>query len=309
MRAINDHQHARPPFVYPVLFFGVLSFSISAILIRFAGEMPGLAVATWRTVFAVILLAPYALPRIGEEVRRFTRRERLLIMGAGIMLGLHFVTWIESLYHTTVASASVIISTTPIFLAFFGYWLLRERLSRAVLVSLVLAVAGTALIAWGDMLGPHQFEGALLGNGLAFSAVLFQCFYMLIGRVVRQKTSWTAYVFPLYVGAAFTTLSVSLIRGVPLFGYDLSLYGLCALMALLPQILGHGSFNFALRYFKAAFLGLLGLTEPVIASLLAYFLFDELPTPIALAGMALVLVSVMYVLLVGRKSPVAPPET
>jgi drug/metabolite transporter (DMT)-like permease len=308
MRATDEHPEARPAFVYPVLFFGVLSFSISAILVRFAGDMPGLAVAAWRTVFAVVMLAPYALPRIAPEVRRFTGRERLLIAGAGVMLGLHFVTWIESLYHTSVASASVIVSTTPLFLAVFGYWLLRERLSRRVVVSIVLAVTGTALIAWGDTLGPDRAEGALFGNGLALAAVLFQCFYMLVGRVVRQKTSWPAYVFPLYTCAALTTVAVALIRGVPLFGYDRSIYGLCALMALFPQLLGHGSFNFALKFFKAAFLGLLGLTEPVIASILAFFLFDEMPTPVALTGMTIVLLSVFAVIRSRRRTPLVEPE-
>ncbi len=307
MRATDDHHEARPAFVYPVLFFGILSFSISAILVRFAGEMPGLAVAAWRTAFAVVMLAPYALPRIGPELRRFTGREKLLIAGAGVMLGLHFVTWIESLYHTSVASASVIVSTTPLFLAVFGYLILRERLSRRVIVSIVPAVIGTALIAWGDTVGPDRVAGALFGNGLALAAVLFQCFYMLIGRVLRRQTSWAAYVFPLYTCAALTTAAVALIRGVPLFGYDLSLYGLCALMALFPQLLGHGSFNFALRFFKAALLGLLGLTEPVLASVLAYFLFDEMPTPLALTGMAIVLVSVFAVIRSRRRTTLAGP--
>ncbi|QXD15302.1 DMT family transporter [Rhodocaloribacter litoris] len=300
MHAKRPDHPVRPPVVYPLLFFGLMSFSISPILVRFAAEAPGLAVAVWRTGLAVLMLAPFALPRIGAEVRAFTPRERLLIIVAGVMLGLHFVTWIESLYHTSVASASVILSVTPLLLGLFGYWLLGEPLTRRLVASILLAMTGTALIAWGDSVD-ERAVGSLFGNGLALAAACFQCFYLLIGRVIRRRTSWLAYVFPLYLVAALTTLATALLRGVSLLGYDPIIYVLCGLMALLPQITGHGSFNYALRYFTAALLGLLALTEPVIASWLAYLLFDEMPTGIALAGMVVVLVSVAVVLI--RRRP------
>ena len=85
----------RPPRVFPILAFGLLSVMLSPILVRFAGAAPGMAVAVWRTVFAAVLLAPFAVPRIGPEVRQFSRREWVLVLGAGILLGLHFVAWIE----------------------------------------------------------------------------------------------------------------------------------------------------------------------------------------------------------------------
>ncbi|GIV62464.1 MAG: hypothetical protein KatS3mg044_1330 [Rhodothermaceae bacterium] len=292
----DTRPRQRPGHVYAIVAAGLLSFSISPILIRFAGEAPGLAVAVWRTVFAVLMLAPFAWFRIGAEVRAFSGRERLLVGAAGVLLGLHFVTWIESLYHTSVASSTVILSVTPLLLAVFSYWWLGESFSSRLIVSIVLAMAGTALIAWGDSQDPSATT-SLLGNGLALSAAFLQCFYLLIGRVIRRKTSWMAYVFPLYVVAAMTTLGVALWREVPLFGYDPVIYLLCALMAFFPQILGHGSFNFALRFVRATVLGLLALTEPVVASFLAFLLFEEMPSGVALSGMALVLFAVAVVMI------------
>jgi drug/metabolite transporter (DMT)-like permease len=156
-----------------------------------------------------------------------------------------------------------------------------------------LAVPGAVLLGVGDS-GGGGLTGAAFGNSLALTASLLVSIYMLIGRVVRQRTTWLAYVFPLYVVVALTTLAAAALRSTPLFGYEPAFYGLCALMALGPQVLGHGSFNFALKFFPAALLGLLTLLEPVGASIIAYFLFHEEPGRLALIGMVVVMASVAY---------------
>jgi drug/metabolite transporter (DMT)-like permease len=119
--------------------------------------------------------------------------------------------------------------------------------------------------------------------------------YLLIGRVVRQKVSWLAYVTPLYVVAAVTALLAAAMKGVPLAGYSWTFYGLCAGLALGPQVLGHGSFNYALQHVSAAIVGMLALLEPVGASLIAYFLFGEVPPVASIAGMVVVLAAVAVV--------------
>lgn len=296
---------SRPLRVYPILALGLLSISASPILVRFASDAPGEAIAVWRTVLAALMLLPVALARIGPEVRRFTRREVAYVVAAGVVLAFHFITWIESLYHTTVASASVLVAMSPIFLAVLGFLFLQERLAVRVVVAVLVAVAGAVLIGVGDA-GDVQASNAILGNSLALGAALLVSVYLIIGRVVRQGTSWLAYVFPVYAVVAVTTVIFALARGVPLFGYDLGFYGLCALMALGPQLFGHGSINYAIKYFPAAIIGLLTLLEPVVASIAAYFLFGEMPGVVASAGMVLVLVSVTAALWPKRRRAAAP---
>jgi drug/metabolite transporter (DMT)-like permease len=280
-----------PGRVVALLAVGVLSMASSAILIRFAQEGPALAIATWRTSLAVLLLAPFALLRSGPEIRQFTRRDWLLITGAGVLLGLHFVAWIESLYHTTVASSTVLVTTSPIFLAVFGFLFLKEILSRRVVIAIIIGVCGSVLIGIGDGMGANEGRGSdpLFGNLLALSAAVLVSFYLLLGRVIRQKTSWLAYVFPLYAIAALSILAVTAIRGVPIFGYSAGFYFFCLLMAVFPQIIGHGSFNYAIRYIPAALLALLTLLEPIMASTAALLLFGEAPYWLTVVGMAVVL--------------------
>jgi len=294
----------RPALLYVALGLGVVSFTFSPILVRWASEAPGQAVAVWRTAFAVLLLAPAAWWRIGSTVRSFSVRDVLLITGAGILLGVHFIAWIESLYHTTVASASVLVTTSPIFLVVLGYLALDERLSWRTVVAIVISVGGAGLIGWGDARGIGVGPNPLWGNSLALSASLFASLYLLIGRVVRQQVGWLAYVFPLYAVAALTTLGTAWWQGVPLWGYDAEFYGLCLLMAIGPQILGHGSFNYALHYLPAALVGTLALLEPVGSSALAVVLFGEVPNGLAIAGMCTVLAAVATVVWTerGRKA-------
>lgn len=294
MSSTKQEAGTRPTSVYWALFFGLLSFSISPILVKLAAEGPGMAIATWRTLIAVAVLAPFALLRSRGEIASFSGRDLLMIGTAGVLLGFHFVSWIESLYRTSVASASILVTTSPIFLAILGYVFLKERLSTPVSVSIVLAVFGAALLGLGDVGASSTGDAPLVGNSLALSASLLFSIYLLFGRVVRRKTSWLAYVFPLYAVTALTILITALILRTPLGGYSAEFYLLCAAMALGPQVLGHGSFNFAIRYFPAAMLGLISLVEPVGASIIAYFVLGEMPTPLSLLGMIVVLAAISF---------------
>ena len=294
----SEHDHdVRPTAVYWALFFGLATFSFSPILVRLAADAPGLAIATWRTLIAAAVLAPFALARSRREIAAFAGKDLLLIGTAGVLLGLHFVMWIESLYHTTVASASVLVTTSPIFLAVLGYIFLKERLSVPVYFAILLAVIGAAMLGLGDAGGSASADAPLLGNALALTASLVFSIYLLVGRVVRRETSWLAYVFPLYGVSAVTVFVTALVMGTPLLGFGPEFYLLCAAMALGPQVLGHGSFNYAIRYFPAAVLGLISLIEPVGASIMAYFLFGEMPSALSIVGMLVILVSVSFAII------------
>ncbi len=298
---MSAEEASKPRKVYGLLVAGLLSVSASPILVRFAGEAPAITVASWRTIFALLMLLPFAWPRVKPELKALTRRDLGLIVAAGVMLGVHFITWTESLYHTSVASATVLVSTSPIFMAVLGLLLLKERLRVQTVVAIVVAFVGCVIIAMSGG-GAAGFPRPWLGNTLALAAALSVTGYLLVGRVVRQHVSWLAYVFPLYAVVMCTVLGVALVQGVQLFGYPAQVYICCALIALGPQLIGHGSFNYALKYFSAAWLGLLSLIEPVLASIAAFFLFGEQPVLLAIGGMVLVLVAVSGVFIAAMRA-------
>ncbi len=296
-----------PTRIYVLLTLGVLSFTLAPILVRLAGDVPGLMIAVWRTVTAAAVLLPAAAGRrkTRAELQQLSVREWGLIGISGIFLGLHFIAWIESLYHTTVASASVFVTTSPLMLAGLGYVVLDEHLSRTTLAAIAGAVASAATIGWADAGTVTLGQGALWGNSLALGAAVLVSVYLLIGRVVRQQVSWLIYVTPLYTVAAVTAVLAAVLKGTPLLGYSWSVYGCAVALALGPQVLGHGSFNYALQRVSAAIVGMLALLEPVGASLFAYLLFGEVPPPLSIVGMGGVLVAVAVVVW-RRNQPSAP---
>ena len=287
-----------------MLLVGLFSISVSAILIRWAsGEAPAEALAVWRTIFASLLLLPFSVVKVRKEIRSFSMREVVLIAVSGVFLGLHFIFWISSLYYTSVASASVLVSLSPIFLATIGFLVLKEKPTRKEIGAILVATAGTILLGMSD----HSAVGAsalnpLKGNSMALFAALLVSVYLLIGRVVRQNRSWLAYVGPLYVVTALTTLVYALLSDTPLLGYSWNTYGLCLLMAIIPQLLGHGTLNYAVRFLPAATIGLASLFEPIGASLLAFLLFGESPSTIGIAAMVIILASISVAILKPKPS-------
>ena len=280
--------------VWLLLAGGLVSLGASAILIRYAGDAPPVAIAAWRTVLVTAVLAPFAATRAADETAAFTARDWALVGAAGATLGLHFVAWITSVGLTTVASASVLVTTSPVFIAVLGALFLGERPSARVAAGIAVACGGAVLIAVGEGGDAGAGPSATLGNALALGAALLVSVYLLIGRAVRQRTSFLAYFVPVNAVAAATTVGACVATGTSL-AVGWPVFGLCLAIALGPGLLGHGSFTVALRYLPAAFLGLLTLAEPVLASALALALFGEAPTALALAGMAAVLVAIAVV--------------
>ena len=289
----------------PILAVGLASFASSSILVRLAGgEVPPATVLALRTLFAAVLLAPFGAPAAWRERAGFAGRKGALLVAAALCLSLHFGLWIAGVYLTSVASATVLVNTTPLFLAAAALFVFRERTPRKTLVAVALGFGGAVLIGVGDAGGRGAGPDPLAGNVLSLAAALAMAGYLTAGGRLRQGLSWRAYVAPLYALVALVAVGAALATGAPLLGLSAQTYLLCLGMALGPQLLGHGSINYALKYVSPVVLSLLALLEPVGASLLAWGLFGEVPPPLALAGMALTLGGVALAL-----TPATPTET
>ncbi|NND71269.1 MAG: DMT family transporter [Rhodothermales bacterium] len=290
----------RPARVYALLALGLLSISISPILIKYSTDAPALSVAAWRTIFAFLFLLPFSVRSAIPQLRSLDRTGILLTVIAGVFLGAHFTFWIESLYYTSVASAATLVSLSPLFLAILGFVLLGERLRRLSVFAIFVAVGGAIIIGLGDTSAGSPQANPLLGNALAFVAAFLVSLYLLIGRAVRKRLSWLPYVFGMYTVVMIVIVGAALIGGAPLLGLSTKTYVLCALMGLIPQIIGHGSFNYAVKYFDASFLGLLTLFEPVAGSVYAFILFSEIPLPLSAVGLITVLVGLVLGIMAQR---------
>lgn len=274
--------------VYAVLGLAVVAVSMAAIFIRLA-DAPGVVVALYRMAIASLVMLPITL----RGLRRTKVRGPALgwTMLAGVALAVHFAAWITSLAFTSVAASVTLVATSPLWAALLAWLFLGVAPSLGVMVGVLLAVGGAAVIGFGDMTGGSS---PILGDALALLGGAAAAAYFLLGRAVqRSGVGLDAYAGTAYGVAALVLLPLPLVLGYPYFDYPLETIGWVALLALVPQLVGHTGLNYAARHLDPTLVTTATLLEPVGAGLLALALFGEVPGAMTLVGALLLLVGVV----------------
>ncbi len=280
---------------YAALVIGVFAVSTAAIFIRLAQaeSAPSLVLAAARLCVASVVLTPLVLRRHRRELRDLQLNDLKWALVAGVVLGLHFATWITSLEYTAVVNSVVLVTTNPLWVALLAPIFLGERLGRWTLVGLALAFAGGVLVGLSGETGePPTRNAPLLGNGLALFGALMAAIYFMIGRRLRARLSLMVYIWLVYSAAALSMIVVVAVSGQQVLGLPAPAYGWMLLMGLVPQLIGHSSFNYALGFLSAAYVSLVVLGEPIGSGLLAILFLDEWPVGLQIAGSALILVGI-----------------
>jgi len=249
---------------------------------------PSLAAAAYRVFWATVLLAPLAR-RHFPELALLSRQEWRRLILSGAALALHFALWIASLSYTSVASSVLLVDTTPFFIGLASRWVLGKAPRRVFWFGLVVAFAGCALVFLED----RSVSGdSMRGNLMAIGGAIAMAIYFLVGATARQKLSLLVYVWPVYASATVFLLLASFFSKTPLTGYPKSTYLFLFLLGLVPQSIGHTSYNWSLRWLSPALVALISLGEPVGASLLAYVFLGERVSLTKLFGGAVILLGI-----------------
>jgi drug/metabolite transporter (DMT)-like permease len=287
------------------IFIAILAVSTASIFIRQAQqEAPSLVIAAVRLSLASLALAPFALLQHKNEIRSLTRREWMLAALAGLFLSVHFATWITSLEYTTVVSSVVLVSTGPLWVALLSPIFLKETPTRWVWIGMTLALIGGITVGLGDScsltdarltcppLSDLLAGSAFFGNFLALLGALTVAGYLMIGRNLRTKISLVPYIFIVYGVAAIALIIYMLAAGETPFGYPAITYVWMLCLALIPQLIGHSTYNWALRYMPASLVSVTTLGEPIGSAILAFFLLGESPSGLTLLGGTFILAGI-----------------
>lgn len=275
-----------------MIVVGVLGISLSSIFVKYASA-PSAVTAAYRLLWTVLLMTPVTLGR--KEIRRellLTDRKMVLLSClSGIFLAAHFVLWFESLQHTTVASSTTIVCTEVIWVS-LGYWLfMKGKLSGKAILAICITLAGSMLIAFADSAAG---ESHLYGDVLSLLAAIAVAAYVLLGRIVREQVSTTVYTYIVYSACALVLLVTCLVQGISMLEHGSSAVIVGLLLAVFSTILGHSIFSWCLKYFSPSFVSASKLCEPVVAAILAGFIFGEIPSILQLLGGILILGGVLY---------------
>lgn len=290
-------------FDYVVLGLGVCAVSTAALFIREAAA-PALVIGAWRLSLASLVLTGSSLA-LRRPLLASTTRRSLLTLLAGLFLALHFAFWIASVQQTSIVTSVVLVTAQPLFVALASGPLLGERPGRAIWAGIALATAGAAVMV-GDDLGAGR--DTLLGDLYAVLGAVCAAAYFIVGRGLRSTgATWLSYVTLAYSTAALALVALATAGGHPFFDYSTRTFVFFALLALVPQLIGHTALNRSLGYLPAVSVTIAVLGEPVGATLLGTIFLGEEPSAVELAGGLLVLAGV-YAGLRGstsRETPVA----
>jgi drug/metabolite transporter (DMT)-like permease len=291
----------RPPALdLALLIVAVSAVSTSGPLIA-AAAAPALAIAFWRNAMATGVLAPIALVRARHELRRLTRREWSLAVIAGAFLAAHFATWVPSLRYTSVASATALVATQPIWNGLVARGM-GHHVPRRAWVGIGIAVVGAAALTGADV---NVSSRALTGDVLAVAGAILAAMYVAVGGEVRRSVSTTAYTTICYGTAAVLLLAVCLIGGLHLTGYSGKTWWQLAALTIGPQLLGHSVINRVLSTTPATVVSLAILFEVPGAAFVAWLALNQHPPADILPGIALLLVG-LAVVVSGRTPDVEP---
>jgi drug/metabolite transporter (DMT)-like permease len=271
--------------------FAVLALASSAIFITKLQqrEVPALVIAFYRMAIATALLSLPALAFKSKEIASLTRRDAGLLAVGGLCLAVHFGAFITSLRYVPIATSVVLVNSHPLFVVIASYFFLGERPLRRGLIGTAIGFAGMVIMSH-NALGNLQL--AIKGDGLAVLGALAVVGYFIVGRKARARMSLLGYVAPLYGVCSVLLLIWVLAVSDPLLPYGASTWGYLAALAVVPTVIGHTVFNWAIKHVRPTAISVAFLGEPVAASLLALIIFGQRPQLATFIGGALVLAGV-----------------
>lgn len=286
--------------VIVALCVAVLSVSSSAPLIAYAAA-PGLAIAFWRNALAVGVLGPVVAVTGRAQIVRLVKADRRTLgvcVLSGLALAVHFGTWVPSAKMTTVATATALVNTTPIWSAIIVTFQ-GVRLAPVIWIGIGVAVTG-AVLATGSHLAVSgtAFTGDLLALGGGVAAAV----YTALGARARTVVSTMVYTTICYSVCALALLASCLVTGSALTGYPGTAWLAIAAITLFPQLLGHNMINYALERVPATTVNVLLLLEAPGAALLGWLLLGQLPTAASVPGLAILIAGVAVVLIGAARS-------
>jgi drug/metabolite transporter (DMT)-like permease len=266
-----------------------LCFSTGAVLVRWAGDLSPVEVTSLRLLLAAVFVG--AAARAAGERLRLAAAAWARLAPIGLVAAGHFLSFIASLYYTTVAHALTLTYTAPLFIAALSWLVLKEPLPRRALPGAAVALIGVGVLAGFE---PRLDRRMLVGDALAVVAAVTFALYSLLGRRERGRLPLLTYAAGVYLVAGLVTspFAASLVRPT-LPGH--ALVAVCA-MALVPSALGHTLYNAAIRRLHPSLPNLIATQEVTLGILLAWLLVGEPLTWNAIAGAALTLIGVGLVL-------------
>lgn len=290
--------------------FGVYCCSTAVIMIK-ACAVPPVLLSAYRLLGAGVLLLPLFIKDYRRHCagldsqgrREFARRELTRSILPGLLLAVHFISWIIGARMTPAVNSSLIVNMVPVVMPFILLAMLREHLTRGELAGTGLAVAGLAALAAADF---NISREHLAGDAICLGSMLFFALYLALGRRNRDAASIWLYLVPLYLLGGVLCLITGLMYDAQ-FGIASAKDALLtAGLILVPTILGHSILNYSMKHLRGQIVSLTNLGQFIFAGVMAYFWHDEIPAYTFYIASALIVAGAIVAL--KNQPPLPTPE-
>ena len=265
-----------------LVFFGAFSLSFGGLIIKSFEGATQWQILFWRTVFFLLIISIYLVITYKKNFFKSFYDSGIPGFFGGLILSFGFCGYVFAMYNTTVANTNFIIQTQTIFLAIFGYFFLKEKISKTTLISIILAISGILLMV-GNTLSPGQ----TIGNLAAFSMPISFAVLILVVRkypnVDMVPSQFIAGIFALIIGYLMSSkINISY--------YDIFLGFLAGFFQL-----GFGFIFITIgaQRTPSAMVGIIMLTEAVFGPLWAWLFINEQPPTIVITGGTIVIIAVL----------------
>ena len=281
------------PFI--IVFSGFAIGAAGPILIRLTQQagMPSLAIVAGRQIISMLFLTPLVLRNHWHEIRALSRHDFLFAALAGIVMAVRFVIMFEAFNNVSILIAGVLNGSGPLWVALMEIVFLKAVFHRNIWLGLFCALAGGIIMAVAGFDGGTSLgNNPLLGTGLALLAAFLSAIYLNVGRSVRHRVSFMAYLWLIFSFATVTAVALMLITNTPFTGYVPEAYGWLVLLTITAQLIAHGAMNYALGFVSATFVSITAQVSSVLSAIGAFLVFGETPTILQVVGSLIIIVGV-----------------
>ena len=265
-----------------LIFLGACSLSFGGLIVKSFEGATLWQILFWRTVFFLIVISLYLALTYKKQVFRSFYNLGFPGFFGGFILSFGFSGYVFAMYNTTVANANFIIQTQTIFLAIFGYFFLKEKISAITLTSIILAISGILLMV-GSSLSPGQMSGNIAAFIMPISFATLILVVRKYPTVDMVPAQFVAGVFALLIG--FLMSEKIMISPNDIF--------LGFLAGFLQLGLGFIFITIGAQRTPSAMVGIIMLTEAVLGPLWAWLFINEQPPFIVIIGGSIVIFAVL----------------
>ncbi len=281
------------------LVIGSMAGASAVIFIKVA-DMSPLLLASLRQLFAVVLLAPLYFAELKKRKKAdlapkgFVDALRVSAV-PGVVLGIHFITWIIGARLTPAGNSTLIVNMVPVAMPFVIFIMDRLVPSRKEILATAIAVVGVIYLTWADVsFSADYFAGDLV----CFGSMILFAIYLALGRRNNVDGRLWTYVVPLYATGGIACLAAATLTPGGMAGIDPRNLLMALILALVPTVIGHSVLNWAMTVFRPQVVSIVNLSQFIWASIFAYLFLAEVPAkgfwltiPLILAGSILALLS------------------